>query len=446
MENDQDFFPEAQLYELYRKQRTVSTDTRALPPGCIFFALKGEAFDGNQFAQQALEKGAAYAVVDDLNLPAHPQLLRVWDVLESLQALARRHRRQFDIPVIAIGGSNGKTTTKELVSAVLSSHYPCHFTKGNLNNHIGVPLTLLAMPDDTEVAIVEMGTNQPGDIDLLCAIAEPTHGLLTNIGKEHLQGFGSLEGVKKAEGELYRYLAAHQGCVFLNRSERYLPTMARRNHKIVAYEDVDALQRAEDEATIGVMLSGETPFLQATFLSDAGDAVEVHTHLMGRHNFNNLMTAIALGIYFKVPPDKIKAALEAYKPSNNRSQLLESGSNTIFLDAYNANPSSMKPALQVLNQVKAKQKIAILGDMLELGEDSQKEHEAILRFAHKLKPDYLVLVGAEFGKTNFQKYKALHFPEVSAAQKWFSAQPFDHAFVLIKGSRGIRLEKLVARE
>ena len=443
MENDQDFFPEAQLYELYKKQRVVSTDTRVLPPGCIFFALKGDAFDGNQFALQAIEKGAAYAVVDDLKLPSHPQLLRVWDVLESLQSLARRHRRQFDIPIIAIGGSNGKTTTKELVAAVLGSHYPCHFTKGNLNNHIGVPLTLLAMPDDTEVAIVEMGTNQPGDIDLLCAIAEPTHGLLTNIGKEHLLGFGSLEGVKKAEGELYRYLAAHKGCLFLNRSERYLPTMARRNRKIVAYEDMDTLLRAEDETTIGVMLSGETPFLQATFLSDAGEAVEVHTHLIGRHNYNNIMTAIALGIYFKVPPEKIKTALEGYKPSNNRSQLLEKGSNTIFLDAYNANPSSMKPALQILKQVKAQQKIAILGDMLELGDDSQKEHEAILRFAHQLKPDYLVLVGAEFEKTNFQKYKALHFPEVSAAQKWFSAQPFEHAFVLIKGSRGIRLENLL---
>lgn len=443
MENDQDFFPEKQLYELYRKQGAISTDTRKLPQGCIFFALKGETFDGNQFALQALENGAAYAIVDDPALPAHPQLLRVRDVLGSLQSLARLHRRQFDIPIVAIGGSNGKTTTKELVSAVLSSHYPCHFTKGNLNNHIGVPLTLLNMPDETEIAIVEMGTNQPGDIDQLCDIAEPTHGLLTNIGKEHLEGFGSLEGVKKAEGELYRYLAAHQGCVFLNRSEKYLSAMVRRNRKIVAYEDVDALQGVEDDTTIGVMLSAETPFLHAIFLSDAGEAVEVHTQLIGRHNFNNIMTAIALGIYFKVPPEKIKAALESYTPANNRSQLLQVGTNTVFLDAYNANPSSMKPALSVLKQVQAKRKVAILGDMLELGADSLKEHEAILRVAHRVKPDVLVLIGSEFGQTPYQKYKALHFPHVDAARVWFTAQAFEDSFILIKGSRGIRLEKLL---
>lgn len=430
------------LFDLFRKHRTISTDSRRLPEGCIFFALQGETFDGNRFALDALEKGAAYAVVDDPALPEHPRLLRVADVLETLQVLATHHRRQFDIPVVAIGGSNGKTTTKELIAAVMGSHYPCHYTKGNLNNHIGVPLTLLEMPDQTEVAIIEMGTNQAGDIDLLCAIAEPTHGLLTNIGKEHLQGFGNLAGVKKAEGELYRYLAKHQGCIFLNRSEQHLTSMARYNRKIVSYEAAE-VSLPTDTQHIGVALLDENPYLKVAFRSDPGDIYAVQSQLIGRHNFNNIMTAIALGIYFKVPPEKIKQAIEAYKPSNNRSQLVQIGSNTVFLDAYNANPSSMKPALETLHRLKSPLKVAILGDMLELGDDSAKEHTAMLRFAAKLGFDRLVLVGSEFGRTPFEKYKARHFPDALAAKSWFEAQQFDNATILLKGSRGIRLEKIL---
>ncbi|MCC6283268.1 MAG: UDP-N-acetylmuramoylalanyl-D-glutamyl-2, 6-diaminopimelate--D-alanyl-D-alanine ligase, partial [Saprospiraceae bacterium] len=230
-----------QLYSIFLRRPVVSTDTRQLPQGCMFFALKGASFDGNQFAAQALENGAAYAVIDDPAYQTDERLLLVPNVLTALQQLATHHRMQFDIPVIAIGGSNGKTTTKELISSILTSHYPCHYTKGNLNNHIGVPLTLLSMPANTEVAVIEMGTNQPGDIEQLCDIARPTHGLLTNIGKEHLEGFGSLAGVKKAEGELYRYLARHSGCVFLNLSEKHLPAMARYNKRRIEYRQSDIL-------------------------------------------------------------------------------------------------------------------------------------------------------------------------------------------------------------
>ncbi len=331
-----------ELFSIFKKHPVVCTDTRKLTAGCLFFALKGASFAGNQFAQKALDSGAAYAVVDAPELAAQERMLLVEDVLKSLQQLAKHYRQQFDIPVIAIGGSNGKTTTKELVSAVLSSHYPCHSTSGNLNNHIGVPLTLLAMPPQTEVAIIEMGTNQPGDIDLLCAIAAPTHGLLTNIGKEHLQGFGNLEGVKKAEGELYRYLARHNGCVFVNSAEKYLSAMSRNNRKRVFYAVTDTLRN--DNGVIDVRLVSEMPFVQMEFLSENNEVVSVQTQLVGRHNFHNVMTAVALGVYFKVPAVRIKAAIEGYIPANNRSQIVHRGSNTILLDAYNANPSSMKVA------------------------------------------------------------------------------------------------------
>ena len=430
------------LYAIFQQHPVVCTDTRQLTPGCLFFALKGDNFDGNRFALQALEGGAAYAVVDAPGFEKETRCLQVADVLSALQQLANRHRRNFDIPIIAIGGSNGKTTTKELVSAVLSSHYPCHFTKGNLNNHIGVPLTLLAMPADTEVAVVEMGTNQPGDIDQLCAIAAPTHGLLTNIGKEHLEGFGDLQGVKKAEGELFRYLARHDGCVFVNTAEKYLASMARGNRKKVLYAASDALQ--PQDSLIDIRLLGETPFIRVAFLSENDQPVDVQSQLIGRHNFHNIMTAIALGVYFKVPAVKIKAAIEAYKPANNRSQLLERGTNTFLLDAYNANPTSMLAALQTLRSVRAANKVAILGDMLELGADSLNEHHHILQFAVKCRFNQLIVVGPEFGRCMATgKYKALHFPDTAAAKAWFAAQSFEETFFLLKASRGIRLEGLI---
>lgn len=432
-----------QLYSIYLQHPVVSTDSRNLPEGCIFFALKGDKFDGNQFAAQVLEQGAAYAVIDDPSCQTDERCLLVSDVLDTLQQLARHHRRQFDIPVVAIGGSNGKTTTKELVSAVLSSHYPCHFTKGNYNNHIGVPLTLLAMPPGTEVAIIEMGTNQPGDIDQLCRMALPTHGLITNIGKEHLEGFGSLEGVKKAEKELYDYLRLNSGCVFINLSERYLAAMAKRNRMKVGYKMASG-EEIPEEGIIEVELLACMPFVHLAFVSDEGPRVEVRTRLYGRHNFNNIMTAIALGIYFKTPALKIRGALEQYTPSNNRSQIIHFRGAKVLLDAYNANPSSMRPALASLVSMQAKRRIAILGDMLELGQESGKEHEAIVRIAARMSIHQLVLVGPEFGKTAYRDWGALHFADSAGAKAWLDGQELnEQTLILIKGSRGIRLETLV---
>ena len=430
------------LYQLFLKHPVICTDTRKLEPGCLFFALKGEAFNGNLFAAKALEQGAAYAIIDEAACKTDPRCLLVPDVLKTLQNLATCHRRKFDIPLIAIGGSNGKTTTKELVSAVLSAHYPCHFTKGNLNNHIGVPLTLLAMPADTEVAVIEIGANHPGEIDELCYIARPTHGLLTNIGKEHLEGFGSLEGVKKAEGELYRYLNRHHGFVFVNRSEKYLNSMTRRSPRKVIYGQSDILE--PNDAVIDVAMRAEMPFVEAAFLADNGQEVHIKSHLYGRHNFSNIMTAIALGIYFKVPAARIKSAIENYQPRNNRSELIQRDNHcNILLDAYNANPSSMRPALQSLAAMPGSKKIAILGDMLELGESSLKEHQQLLSFASKLGLDQLVLVGPEFGQTNFSRYKALHFENAAAARIWLDQQDLSHSSLLLKGSRGIGLERLI---
>ncbi|MGI9159800.1 MAG: UDP-N-acetylmuramoyl-tripeptide--D-alanyl-D-alanine ligase, partial [Saprospiraceae bacterium] len=411
-------------------------------PGCIFFALKGERFNGNAFAAKALELGAAYSVIDEPAFQTDPRCLLTPNTLQALQELATLHRRSLDIPLIAIGGSNGKTTTKELVAAVLSRQYPCHFTKGNLNNQIGLPLTLLAMPPETEVAVIEMGANKPGDMTELCQIAEPTHGLLTNIGKEHLEGFGSLEGVKKSEGELYDYLRQQKGWAFVNGSEKYLKTMSRRLKRQLLYLETNQLEIQQEN--ILVQRLPPTPFVQAAFLDENDRRVTVQSQLVGRHNFFNIMTAIALGLYFKVPGEKIKAAIETYKPTNNRSQIIRQDSNTYLLDAYNANPSSMQAALEMLAELPAQNKIAILGDMLELGESSPEEHQSILSFCKRRKiADQIVLVGPEFARTTWRKSGAHHFPDASAARAWLRAQHFEETLFLIKGSRGIRLEGLL---
>jgi UDP-N-acetylmuramoyl-tripeptide--D-alanyl-D-alanine ligase len=430
------------LYALYQQHQAVSTDTRQLPKGSLFFALKGERFDGNRYAIQALDSGASYAVIDDPAAQTDARCLLVPDVLKALQALARHHRQQFHIPVLGIGGSNGKTTTKELIAVALSAHYPCHYTKGNLNNHIGVPLTLLSMPSGTEIAVIEMGANHPGDISELCEIALPTHGLITNIGKEHLEGFGNLEGVKQAEGELYRFLAKHDGCILLNASEKYLRTMARANRRQIRYQGTTE-QPEPGSKPIEVQLLRETPRVDLAFWSEDGRLVPIQSHLFGRHNFQNLMTAVVTGQYFKVPALKIKTALEAYQPANNRSQLLQKDRTTIILDAYNANPSSVAAALQSLKTMEAPRKIAILGDMLELGADSLKEHLAMLRLATRSGLTQIVLVGAEFGQCDYKRYKAIHFPDAAAAKIWYDAQDLNDALVLIKGSRGIRLEQVL---
>lgn len=428
------------LYRIFLQHPSISTDSRSIAPGSIYFALKGERFDGNAFVAAALQAGASCAVADNPDLPEMPDLIRVENVLKTLQNLARHHRRQFQIPVIGITGSNGKTTTKELVSAVLASHYRTHATTGNLNNHIGVPLTLLSMPPGTEIAVVEMGANKPGDIAELCHIAEPSHGLITNIGKAHLEGFGGLEGVKLGKSEMYRFLEKTEGVVFLNLDEAFLPELANGVKKIVPYGKVDRLAGEQD--FFEVQLLDSQPFLRVAFLSAAREPVEVHTRLIGGYNFGNVATAIALGKYFKVPAHKIKEAIEAYAPSNLRSQIIRKGGSTIVMDAYNANPTSMRNAIATFAELDAPQKIAILGDMLELGDTATQEHKAILDLALEKDFQQLILVGPLFGGLPIPG-AVLHFPNQEALAEWVQAHPFPPAHILLKGSRKIGLERLL---
>jgi UDP-N-acetylmuramoyl-tripeptide--D-alanyl-D-alanine ligase len=429
-----------QLYTYYRQYPEVITDTRKVIKDGLFFALKGARFDGNQFAQKALDQGAAFAIVDDPEVAVNEHFLLVENVLESLQSLANYHRRQLAIPVLGITGSNGKTTTKELVGSVLARKYRLHFTQGNLNNHIGVPLTLLSMPFDVEMAVIEMGANHQGEIDLLSRIAAPDFGLITNIGKAHLEGFGGIEGVKKGKSELYRYIGEN-GTVFINRDERFLEDLAKNNPKKIFYQSSQT-PKGDDPDTYYIQLSKEEPFLEATFLDASKKSWTLRSNLVGIYNFNNIMTAVAIGKYFEVEPSDIKAAIEAYVPSNNRSQLLQQGSNQIVLDAYNANPTSMLFALQMFAKMEAKQRVAILGDMLELGEDSEKEHTQILNEALQLPIEQLVLVGKEFGKID-RPDQVLYFPDAASAKNWFENQSFEQTAIFIKGSRGIGLEKIL---
>lgn len=431
----------SQLYSIFLQYPRLVTDSRKVTRGDFFIALQGASLDGNKYAAAALEKGAAYVMIDD---PAcyreDDRYVLVDNVLLTLQDLALHHRRQFEIPVIAIGGSNGKTTTKELVSAVMGSHYPIHYTAGNFNNHIGLPLTLLGIKPETEVAILEIGANHPGEIAQLCRIAEPTHGLLTNIGKEHLEGFGSLDGVKKSESELYRYLAAHNGMVFINLNEPFLEDLARGVSKKLFYTLSDAPNI--DNHPYEMKFLGAEPFLEIAFLSDAGDLTTVKTQIIGEYNLPNIMTAIALGRYFKVPGIKIKQALEGYLPSNNRSQLIRQDGNTYVMDAYNANPSSVEKALESFVKMSGAPKIVFLGDMLELGADSAMEHDHIAKLAQGYSFDQLVLVGEEFERTTLTP-EILHFPNIQSARNWWEQQGITGALILVKGSRGIRMEGLL---
>lgn len=427
------------LYQIYRKAHAVSTDSRSVQKGDLFFALSGDRFNGNTFAKAALEKGASFAVIDDAEYELKERTILVENSLTTLQDLAYYHRQQFKIPVIGVTGSNGKTTTKELMARVLGSHYRTHFTQGNFNNHIGVPLTLLAMPETAEVAIIEMGMNHLGEIARLCEIADPTHGLITNIGKAHLEGVGGIEGVKKAKAELYDYLKAKNRLIFVNRDERFLwEELVGNYRKKLAYSsDIELAANPIYQ----VELLDNRRFVKVQMLDDLGQAIQVHTQLIGEYNFNNIMTAIAIGQYFKVPPKKIKSALENYMPTNNRSQWIKRGSNTYILDAYNANPTSMRHVLDYFHQLHAPRKIAILGDMLELGKDSLLEHQNLLKYVEQLDFQQIILVGDQFGQCN--SLDCLHFETVDDLTVWFQQQTFEGTTFLIKGSRGIKLEKLI---
>ena len=431
------------IYEIFKTYPTVTTDSRSITEGCLFFALKGETFDGNTFAEKSIDNGAAFAFIDNPKFKKNDRCILVNDVLTTLQNLATHHRRQFDIPVIAIAGSNGKTTTKELVAAVMNSHYPTHFTKGNFNNHIGVPLTLLQLTKKHEAAVIEIGANHQGETHDLCVILEPTHGIVTNMGKDHLEGFGSIEGVKKGNSEIYRWLAANKKTVFVNEDEAFLMDWLPKEglHKIF-YHHTDNLSM--DTPQYGARLDTAAPLLKVSFLDEKGEILHVDTQIVGDYNFANISTALAIGKYFKVPCKKIQKAISDYVPSMNRSQLTKYGEATVILDAYNANPSSLSLALKNLAQMPQSKKIAIIGDMFELGNESETEHQAIFDLAKSLNFNTLVTVGQLFAKVPNNTEGGV-FPTNQEAKEWFKREHFDaDTCILIKGSRGMKLEILLA--
>jgi UDP-N-acetylmuramoyl-tripeptide--D-alanyl-D-alanine ligase len=419
------------LYEIYRRHPSVQTDTRKLKPGDLYFALKGANFNGNTFAQQALETGAAFAVIDEKEFEIPGKTILVEDVLSSLQQLAKYHRQQFRVPFLAITGSNGKTTTKELIHAVLSSAYKTYTTEGNLNNHIGIPLTILKIRHDAEMAVIEMGANHQKEIQGYCTYTLPTHGLITNAGKAHLEGFGGIEGVKKGKGELYDHLRSYNGTAFVMWDYDYLREMSTGIPVIIKYGTYDA----EFE---GRMHQSE-PFLEVDIIKGANTGV-IKTKLVGAYNLPNVLAAVAVGKSFDVPDEKIKTAIENYIPSNSRSQLIEKGTNKIILDAYNANPSSMKLAIENFAKLHGNNKVLMLGGMAELGEESLKEHRDIIELIKNYDWKNVVLVGGDFLKLN---HPYLQFNTSSEAKDWLRQQDCENSYFLIKGSRSMQMEKVL---
>ena len=423
------------LYEIFKKNPSVQTDTRKLKLGDIYFALKGPNFNGNVFALAALEAGASFAVVDE-PIPQSDaideRILQVADALTTLQDLAKHHRLQFDIPFIAITGSNGKTTTKELIAAVLSSHFKIYTTVGNLNNHIGVPLTLLSIQTDAQMAVIEMGANHLHEIESYCQYAMPNYGMITNCGKAHLEGFGSEEGVKKGKGELYDYLKINKGAVFVMKDYDYLNDMSAGIENIITYGNSDGALQGQPHSHNGLL---KVVFTKGTLME------QIQTQLVGDYNLPNVLAAVCIGQYFNVPIEKIKNAIENYAPSNSRSQLTSWKNNQIILDAYNANPSSMKVAVENFAKLAAENKIICLGGMKELGVATFNEHQTLINQLQQTTWTKVILVGNEF-KDCTHHYE--HFDTVVAAKKWLSDQNFVQHTILIKGSRGIQMEQLIA--
>ena len=418
------------LYNAYLASHRVTTDSRAITPGCIFFAFKGEHFDGNAFAPQALEQGAALCVISDEKYKVDDRCIVVPDVLSTLQELAREHRRHLTIPIVGITGTNGKTTTKELVHAVLAKRYKTSATVGNFNNHLGVPLTLLAIPADAQIAIVEMGANHPGEIAFLCGIANPDCGLITNVGRAHLEGFGSFEGVIQTKTELYRHLSAKDGLVFVNADNQYLMPIAQTHTHRITYGNSAG-------ADVRGTYVGSSPYMH--FYFEVGDNVyNVHSHLLGAYNFDNAMAAVAVGLHFGVEPFDIKEAIEKYIPANQRSQWKQTANNNLYLDCYNANPSSMSAAIKAFADIDAPHKAAIIGAMRELGEASHNEHQQLVDALDKCNLDHCLLIGSEFGGiTLAPSMKHVNTTEEAIAllKEW---SPKGYT-ILIKGSNSNRL-------
>ena len=420
-----------ELYRLFLQHPSVETDTRKIKERDIFFALKGPNFNGNEFAVEALSKGAAYVVADEAMETQDTRIIKVADTLGTLQELAKYHREQFTIPFIAITGSNGKTTSKELIYAVLSSHYTTYTTQGNLNNHIGVPLTILRVKPDAEMAVIEMGANHQKEIESYCVYTQPTHGIITNCGKAHLEGFGGVEGVRKGKGELYDFLRAHNSTAFVYADDEYLQMMSAGIQHIILYGTSEGLVQ-------GSILSND-PFLEVTITS-GWQLSSIKTQLVGDYNLPNILCAVVIGKFFNVPEENIKAAIENYVPSNSRSQLIQRGSNNIILDAYNANPTSMKAAIENFSGLHAGNKVLLLGGMMELGEESMDEHQSIIDLIKKYNWSQVVLVGGDFGMID---HGFTFFSNSTEAKEWFQKQAFEQTHFLIKGSRSMQMEKIL---
>jgi UDP-N-acetylmuramoyl-tripeptide--D-alanyl-D-alanine ligase len=420
------------IYQIFAKHPVIATDSRSVVKDAIFFALKGETFNGNDFALEALQRGAIAAIVDEPVACGNKLVIQVINVLETLQQLAAFHRKSLGTKIIAVTGSNGKTTTKELINRVLSNKFHTIATKGNLNNHIGVPMTLLSLTSDIELGIIEMGANHQGEIAALCKIAEPDFGIITNVGKAHLEGFGSFEGVVKAKTELYRYLESSNGLVFINSGNKYLKEVLGSLRSITY-----GINNADCQ---GEIISHQ-PFLTIGF-TIKGQSCIIESKLVGKYNFENLMAAVCIGSYFKVPLSDIKSSIELYEPSNNRSQLIKTTSNTLILDAYNANPSSMKASIGNFAESNYENKVLILGDMFELGIEANKEHADLIALIEQLGFKKTFLVGTIFYGLN-KSDRFASFTSISQLEEYFRTNPIKNSTILIKGSRKMQLEKIV---
>ena len=422
-----------ELYQLFLQSTGITTDTRKIEKGQLYFALKGGNFNGNTFVSKALEQGASYAIIDEIEFKINDNYIWVENVLNTLQQLGNYHLNQVKPnAVIGITGSNGKTTTKELVYAVLNTTFKTHYTKGNLNNHIGIPLTLLEMKPDTEIAVIEMGANHQKEIESYCKYVEPTHGIITNCGKAHLEGFGGVEGIRKGKGELYDYLKQHQGLVFVNGDDAILVNMLQERSMpdFISYGN-----NSSNKYNSKILI--ENPFLKIQF-----EDMEIDSNLFGSYNYSNIMCAIAVGKHFGVSNQQIQNAISNYHPENARSQVIEKNGYKLILDAYNANPTSMLHALESFAKSSDKKKMVILGDMFELGDDAPKEHQHIANLSEQLKFDNIILVGNEFSKTQTSD-AVLKFKTTEAAHIWFQQQDFTGSEILLKGSRSMKMEKIL---
>jgi UDP-N-acetylmuramoyl-tripeptide--D-alanyl-D-alanine ligase len=423
-----------ELYKIYQKHPQITADSRFATKDGLFFALKGEHFDGNVFAQKAVENGCAYAIIDNPEFFKSKQFILVEDVLSTLQQLACYHRQQLKIPVIGITGTNGKTTTKELLAAVLSKKYSVAYTQGNLNNHIGVPLTILSFTENTEIGIVEMGANHPGEIKNLCAIAYPRYGLITNIGRAHLEGFRTFDNIIKTKNELYDYVTQNNGTVFYNAKDQIVSQLIIGNKNAVSYGDQKESKVYGDIIKEGIFLKLEAVIEKKSYT--------IETKLVGDYNINNVLAAIAIGNYFNVDDKKIIKAIEQYKPDNNRSQFLKTKNNSLFLDAYNANPTSVKAAIKNFEQLNIPHKTLILGDMFELGDNALNDHYDVINNINPKNYENIFLVGELFATLKVDEH-ILQFANVDLFKNWLHKNPLKGSNILIKGSRGNRLERIV---